>query len=299
MNSNSHQESIELEEARKLKEQHRITQEQKQAVSLVFAPLIDGVALMIDEWRATAPKPRGEAATPNRKAYRDLIDSLDSRRLAEAIVQAIFEPFIRPEYSQDIPVIYQNIVNGGLISGRLRNLLPNEELALPIQDKFSLIDMLVTKVIFGWPDLFTNVAPTRPKETASIVLTDRAWSLLNKVDAEYINTSVPMLCKPAEWTSIFDGGYLTDERRRGNALVASIHHNYAELRAIDRSLQANPEILQSVNKMQGVSFCVDENFMKYQKVIDKIRRKKVRELEDRLSALKSEYKQLISKTNEI
>jgi hypothetical protein len=87
--------------------------------------------------------------------------------------------------------------------------------------------------------------------------------------------------------------------RRGNPLISSRHHDYKELRAIDRSLQENPDVLNAVNKMQGVSYSVDPNFTKYQAVIDKIRKAKIKVLKGRLEELRSAYKDLTDSANGI
>jgi hypothetical protein len=72
--------------------------------------------------------------------------------------------------------------------------------------------------------------------------------------------------------------------QRGNPLIGSRYHDYKELVAIDKSLQTNPEILESVNKMQNVAFKIDPNFTKYQKIIDDIRKTKIKEIQNQIDA---------------
>ena len=289
MNSNSHQENLELTSFADRVAQREIKAERVEALTLVFSDLIGSTIDLVETIRAysNSNKPRGTNATLEKKAYRELVDSIPSSAFAEAIISAIFDPFVQPDYSENIPVTYQNVVAGGLINTRLRRLLPNEELAVPEKDKFMYIDMFVTRIIFAFPQWFINREPKKVKEQASIALTKEAWLRLGVVDTSFTVADVPMLCKPADWTSVFDGGYLTNEMRRGNPLISSAHHDYKELRAIDRSLQTSPDVLAAVNKMQGVSYSVDPNFSKYQAVIDKIRKEKIKALKARHEELKN------------
>ena len=101
-----------------------------------------------------------------------------------------------------------------------------------------------------------------------------------------------MRCPPLPWTSVFHGGFLTTEMQRGNPLVGSRYHDYQELVAIDKSLQSSPGVLDAVNKMQNVAFSVDQNFVKYQKIIDDIRKTKIIELQGQVDRKTAEIDRL-------
>jgi DNA-directed RNA polymerase len=93
-----------------------------------------------------------------------------------------------------------------------------------------------------------------------------------------------MYCKPQPWTSVFDGGYLTADAQRGNPLIQSKRLSYRELRAIDKELQANPQIFEAVNKMQNVSFRIDQKSKDYQNIIAQVRKRKIKECDRKITA---------------
>jgi hypothetical protein len=83
---------------------------------------------------------------------------------------------------------------------------------------------------------------------------------------------------------VFDGGYLTADAQRGNPLIQSKRLSYRELRAVDKELQANPQIFEAVNKMQNVSFRIDQKSKDYQNIIAQVRKRKIKECDRKITA---------------
>jgi hypothetical protein len=251
--------------------------------SIEFKREIEEITQAIMTWRK-ADRFRGS----ERRAYSVLLDTLPPHVLAENIIYAILEHYLTN--SESAPLAVQHVVNNGLIRKRLKALLPKEETAIPLQYKFKIVDMMVTRAIYLLPSLFT--LKNEYQAMASIELTKKAKSRLADVDTRSILFDSPMYCKPADWTSVFHGGYLTPEMQRASPLIGSMYHNYKELIAVDKSLQENPEILQAVNKMQSVAFKIDRNYEKYHKTIDDFRVVAIKKVEKNLSKIKAEILKL-------
>jgi hypothetical protein len=275
---NIQQQELEREVAKLARDRSLEIKEKLDSISIEFSKEIIELSFHIDKWRKVDRKPRD----PERIAYASLINALPSIVLAENVIRALFESYYMK--GEDEPLRYVQVVDRSLIQGRLKALLPNEERAIPIQYKYASIDLLVCRTVRYLPSLFTDSPATRIHQSDAITLTRIAKERLGKISIQEVITDVPMKCKPQPWTSVFHGGFLTPEMQRGNPLVRSLHHDYKELIAIDKSLQQHPEILDSVNKMQGVAFKIDPNFTKYQKIIDDIRKTKISELQTQIDA---------------
>jgi hypothetical protein len=279
---NLHQREIELENAKLAKDRHLEIRQKLDSISIEFSKEIIDLSFHIDKWRKVDRKPR----EVERLAYASLLNKVPSIVLAENVVRALFESYINVDIGA--PLTYATVVNNKLIQQRLRSLLPNEETAIPIQFKFSLVDLLVSRTVRYLPSLFIDVESRKLGTPDSIELTKVAKERLGKISIQELLTDVPMRCKPAKWTSVFHGGFLTSEMQRGNPLIGSRYHDYKELIEIDKSLQSNPEILESVNKMQNVAFKIDPNFQKYQKIIDDIRKSKIKEIQTQIDKKREE-----------
>jgi hypothetical protein len=273
---NLHQREIELENAKLAKDRHLEIRQKLDSISIEFSKEIIELSFHIDKWRKVDRKPRDV----ERIAYASLVNSLPSIVLAENVFRSLFEHHLQK--GEDEPLTYVNIVDHGLIQRRLRALLPIEERTIPIQYKFAMIDLLVSRTVRYFPSLFIDRQSKRLGQPDTIEFTKVAKERLGKISIQELLTDVPMRCKPAKWTSVFHGGFLTSEMQRGNPLIGSRYHDYKELIEIDKSLQSNPEILESVNKMQNVAFKIDPNFQKYQKIIDDIRKSKIKEIQTQI-----------------
>jgi hypothetical protein len=272
------QQELEREVAKLARDRSLEIKEKLDSVSIEFSKEIIELSFHIDKWRKVDRKPRD----PERIAYASLVNALPSIVLAENVIRALFESYYMK--GEDEPLRYVQVVDRSLIQGRLKSLLPNEERAIPIQYKYASIDLLVCRTVRYLPTLFTDSPASRIGQSDAIVMTTLAKERLGKISIQDVITDVPMRCKPQPWTSVFHGGFLTAEMQRGNPLVRSLHHDYKELIAIDKSLQSRPEILDSVNKMQSVAFKIDPNFAKYQKIIDDIRKTKIKDLQNQIDA---------------
>ena len=275
---NIQQQELEREVAKLARDRALEIKSKLDSLSVEFSKEIIELSFHIDKWRKVDRKPRDV----ERIAYASLVNALPSIVLAENVIRALFEHGLQKGESE--PLTYVNVVDHGLIQRRLKALLPTEERAIPIQYKFAMIDLLVSRTVRYFPALFRDVPSRKLGQPDTIELTEIAKERLGKISIQEILTDVPMHCQPTPWTSVFHGGFLTPEMQRGNPLIGSRYHDYKELIAIDKSLQNNPEILDSVNKMQNVAFKIDHNFMKYQKIIDDIRKTKIKELQNQIDA---------------
>jgi hypothetical protein len=251
--------------------------------SIEFKREIEELTQAILVWRK-ADRFRGR----ERKAYSSLLDTLPAQVLAENIIYSILEAYLRKD--EGTPLTFQHVVTNALILSRFKAILPKEETAIPHQFKFKIVDMMVTRSVYLLSAMFT--IKQAYQEMASIELTARAKSRLADVDTRSLLFDGPMHCKPAEWVSVFNGGYLTPEMQKTAPLIRSLQHDFKELVAIDRSLQANPEILQSVNKMQNVCFKIDDNYEQYHKTVDNFRVSAIKKVETNLTRLKAEILKL-------
>lgn len=276
MNIQIQQQELEREVAKLARDRNLEIKTKLDSISIEFSKEIIELSFHIDKWRKIDRKPRD----PERIAYASLINAIPSIILAENVVRALFEHGLQK--GEQEPLTYVNIVDHGLIQRRLKSLLPSEERVIPIQFKFAMIDLLVSRTVRYFPTLFKDVPSRKLGQPDTVELTEMAKERLGKISIQEILTDVPMHCKPTPWTSVFHGGFLTPEMQRGNPLIGSRYHDYKELIAIDKSLQNNPEILDSVNKMQSVAFKIDQNFTKYQKIIDDIRKNKIKELQNQI-----------------
>jgi hypothetical protein len=256
------------------------------SLSIEFSKEIIDLSFHIDRWRKIDRKPRD----PERIAYASLVNGIPSIVLAENIFRTLFEHGLQKGDSE--PLTYVSVVDHGLIQRRLKAILPSEERIIPIQFKFAMIDLLVSRTVRYFPALFKDVPSRKLGQADAIELTEVAKERLGKISIQEILTDVPMQCTPTPWTSVFHGGFLTPEMQRGNPLIGSRYHDYKELIAIDKSLQSSPEILDSVNKMQSVAFKIDPNFAKYQKIIDDIRKTKIKEVQNQIDAKRESIKTL-------
>lgn len=272
------QQELEREVAKLARDRALEIKSKLDSLSVEFSKEIIELSFHIDKWRKIDRKPR----EVERFAYTGLLNKLPSIVLAENVIRAIFESYLTSDIGA--PLTYPTVVNNKLIQQRLRSLLPREEHAIPIQYKFSIVDLLVSRTVKYIYNLFIDVESRKPGQPDTIELTETAKERLGKISIQEILTDVPMHCKPTPWTSVFHGGFLTSEMQRGNPLIGSRYHDYKELIAIDKSLQNSPEILDSVNKMQSVAFKIDPNFAKYQKIIDDIRKTKIKELQNQIDA---------------
>jgi hypothetical protein len=272
------QQELEREVAKLARDRSLEIQSKLDSLSVEFSKEIIELSFHIDKWRKIDRKPR----EVERLAYTRLLSNVPSIVLAESVIRAIFEAYLTIDVGA--PLTYQIIVNNKLIQQRLRSILPSEETAVPVQYKFSIIDVLVSRTVKYLPSLFIDVPSKKVGTMDTIDLTESAQQRLGQISIQEVITDVPMHCPPTPWTSIFHGGFLTTEMQRGNPLIGSRYHDYKELIAVDKSLQNNPEILDSVNKMQNVAFKIDPNFMKYQKIIDDIRKTKIKELQNQIDA---------------
>jgi hypothetical protein len=275
---NIQQQELEREVAKLARDRSLEIKEKLDSVSIEFSKEIIELSFHIDKWRKVDRKPRDV----ERIAYASLVNALPSIVLAENVIRALFEHGLQKGESE--PLTYVNVVDHGLIQRRLKALLPNEERAIPIQFKFAMVDLLVSRTVRYLPSLFKDIASRKLGQPDCIELTETAKERLGKISIQEIITDVPMHCPPTPWVSVFHGGFLTSEMQRGNPLIGSRYHDYKELVAIDKSLQTNPEILESVNKMQNVAFKIDPNFTKYQKIIDDIRKTKIKEIQNQIDA---------------
>ena len=275
---NIQQQELEREVAKLARDRALEIKSKLDSLSVEFSKEIIELSFHIDKWRKVDRKPRDV----ERIAYASLVNALPSIVLAENVMRALFEHGLQKGESE--PLTYVNVVDHGLIQRRLKALLPTEERAIPIQYKFAMIDLLVSRTVRYFPALFRDMPSRKLGQPDTIELTEIAKERLGKISIQEILTDVPMHCKPTPWTSVFNGGFLTPEMQRGNPLIGSRYHDYKELIAIDKSLQNNPEILDSVNKMQNVAFKIDQNYMKYQKIIDDIRKTKIKELQNQIDA---------------
>jgi hypothetical protein len=261
------------------------------SVSIEFASEIERLAAHIQKWNSTDPKPRGRGAVPGKIWYYEALLQIDPYTMANTLVRAVINSYISKPLHE--PLTFTRVVTWGLIFSRLRAILPKEEQAIEAQHKFAFIDRLLARSIVALPELFyiKKGKKTVPDE---ILLTEECQKRLMIVDLSNILTDTPMKCKPLDWVSVFHGGYLTEEMQRTSPLVMSKHHDFKELAEIDKSLQANPEVLESVNKMQRVAYKVDENFDKYQKAIDKVRARKIADLNKKVSEIGEQLEVLYS-----
>lgn len=273
-----YQREVELENVKLVSATRDEVKAKLETVSVEFDAEIKLLSTFIDKWRVEDRASRDM----ERKAYKELLDALPSERLAEVTIRAMFESILTVAAGE--PVTYVRVVDHALIQGKLKSILPHEERVIPIQFKFATVDLLVARTVKFLPSLFKE-GPYRKNEQESIELTEAAKERLGNVSIQDVLTDVPMLCEPSKWTSVFHGGFLTSEMQKGNPLVGSRYHDYKELLAIDRSLQENPEILESINKMQGVAFRIDRNFAKYQKTIDEVRRSKLVDVQAKIDVL--------------
>jgi hypothetical protein len=251
--------------------------------SIEFKREIEQLTQAILTWRK-ADRFRGS----ERKAYSTLLDTLPAQVVAENIIYAILETHLKTD--DGAPITFQFIVTNALILSRFKALLPKEATAIPHQFKFKIVDMLVTRGVYLLSSIF--VVKKQYQEMASIELTTRAKNRLAEVDSRSLMFDGPMHCKPEDWVSVFNGGYLTSEMQKTAPLVRSLQHDFKELVAIDRSLQAHPEILQSVNKLQGVCFKIDENYEQYHNTVDNFRIHAIKKVETNLTKLKAEILKL-------
>ena len=272
------QQELEREVAKLARDRALEIKSKLDSLSIEFSKEIIELSFHIDKWRKVDRKPR----EVERRAYTGLLSKLPSIILAENVIRAIFESYLTSDVGA--PLTYPTVVNNKLIQQRLRSLLPSEEHAIPIQYKFSTIDLLVSRTVKYLHTLFIDVESRKSGQPDTIELTEVAKQRLGQISIQEVLTDVPMHCPPTPWTSVFHGGFLTSEMQRGNPLIGSRYHDYKELIAIDKSLQNSPEILDSVNKMQNVAFKIDPNFMKYQKIIDDIRKTKIKELQNQIDA---------------
>lgn len=273
----------ELESIRLVKQQNEDHSELMNSVQEVFADEIMYLSESLAKWYDKMQDPKDDKAV----LYQTLVFNIDKMKMAELIIRAIFEGVLMTSNNS---INYQFVVDRLLIQRYLRSTLPPEERAILPKYKFLVIDRLVTRTVHALPSLFTEKVSRERNSKGevgtfySINLTESGKERLAKVPLNQVLSDVPMLCKPAPWTSVFDGGYLTPEAQRGNPLIQSKRLSYKELRNVDKSLQENPQVLEAVNKMQNVSFRIDPKAEDYQRIIAEVRKLKIKECDRKITA---------------
>ncbi len=288
----------ELEHIRLVKQQRLDKTELLNSVQEIFADEISQLSELLPKWYSTMQDPKD----PNAVLYQNLVFSIDHSRMAEMILRAIFEGVT---ITSNQAVNYQFVVDRLLIQRYLRSTLPPEERVILPKYKFLVIDRLVTRTVHAMPSLFierVNKERNAKGEVESfyaIALTDSGRERLAQVPLNQVISDVPMLCKPAPWTSVFDGGYLTPDAQRGNPLIQSKRLSYKELRKIDKALQENPQVFEAVNKMQNVSFRIDPNASEYQRIIAEVRKMKIKECDRKITAYVDQISKLKAAVSQV
>jgi len=282
------QEQFEIEAATLAKGRDDEIRNKLDLVSIEFEPEIAKLTDLITSWRASDKLSSDRFTT----AYVVLLNKIPAAVLADNVIRSILESHLLSDPGS--PLTYQYVVADRLILNRLRSLLPQEELSIPIQHKFYPIDLLVSRVVMYFPNLFIHIGSRGSKTTDTIGFTDVCKERLGLINIQTLLVDVPMFCKPQPWTSVFDGGFLTKELQRANPLISSKAHHYKDLRNIDKSLQESPGILEAVNKMQNVKYKVDKRFGEFQSIIDKVRKATLAEKKQELAKIDEEISALVA-----
>jgi len=273
----------ELEAIRLVKQSRLEKTELMNSLQETFSEEIQTLSESLTKWYATMQDPKDD----NALLYQKLVFSIETPVMAELIIRAIFEGLMITTHQS---VNYQFIVDRLLIQRYLRSMLPPEERVILPKYKFLVIDRLVTRSVRLLTTLFSESmvrernAKGEVETFYTVHLTELGRERLAKVPLNQVISDVPMYCKPQPWTSVFDGGYLTADAQRGNPLIQSKRLSYRELRAIDKELQANPQIFEAVNKMQNVSFRIDQKSKDYQNTIAQVRKRKIKECDRKITA---------------
>jgi hypothetical protein len=288
-----YQRQFEIEAAQVAKARKEAFKAKFDMFSVEFDAEILKLASLIDGWRETDRRNNDRGA---KRVYDDMLRTIPSAQLADVLVRGIVEAiYVLDTATHAEGVAFQKVVDHGFIQRRLPPLISITEREIEKKWKISVVDLLVQRTVDGLPTIFKQLKADRKRKSDVIVLTESAKERIGTIDIHDILVDVPMKCPPAPWTSVFDGGFLTLDMQKGNPLIRSEYHSYADMKKIDQSLQEKPEILQSINKLQNVAYRIDPNYDYYLKVIDQVRAKKLKELSKKHAEERAEIRALEQK----